>query len=61
MSKQLDYYTRMKQERISKLKKDYAATKKDYINAKIAGLNDSVAWETMQIIVEEIKKLGGKL
>ena len=61
MSKHAEYHKKMKEDRIKKLKKDYQELKKDFINARINGLYDKVAFESMEIIALEIKKLGGKL
>lgn len=61
MNSHAEYHKRMKADRIKKLKKDYQELKKDFINAKINGLYDKIAFESMEIIALEIKKLGGKL
>ena len=61
MDKQAEYNKRMKEDRIKKLKKDYQELKKDFINARINGLYDKVAFESMEVIALEIRKLGGKL
>ena len=60
MNKHAEYHKRIKEDRIKKLKKDYQELKKDFINARINGLYDKVAFESMGIIALEIRKLGGK-
>ena len=54
-------HAREKQEKIKKLRKDYQELKRDYLNAKINGLEDRLAWESMALIVLELRKLGAKL
>ena len=54
-------HEREKQEKIKKLKKDYQELKRDYLNAKLNGLEDRLAWESMELIVLELRKLGAKL
>ena len=61
MTTHADYNKRMEKDRIKKLKKDYQELKKDFINARINGLYDKVAFESMEVIALEIKRLGGKL
>lgn len=61
MNSHAEYHKRMKEDRIKKLKKDYQELKKDFINARINGLYDKVAFESMEVIAMVIKKLGGKI
>ena len=61
MTTHAEHSKRMKEDRIKKLKKDYQELKKDFINARINGLYDKVAFESMEVIALEIRKLGGKL
>ena len=60
MTTHAEYHKRMKDDRIKKLKKDYQEHKRDFINARINGLYDKTAFESMEIIVLELKKLGSK-
>lgn len=60
MNKHAEYHKRMKDDRIKKLKKDYQDIKKDFINARINGMYDRIAFESMEIIALELRKLGSK-